>query len=214
MSTLNYWVAVALTAPGQLWAMPRLSFGLPRFPCPQIDKTFYVTLMLLVICPGCPFILVTPVAPLLSIVLPRWYGCQISRILRDLPYFWMPFYYISYVRHCQFAQKLPFSLNIPYFAHLSVAYPYSLVLLFVLCWCLDSNHGIAIACAVVHCCLGQLPVTNFWGRRMNGCEACVMMISPSREDYYVTLPGGGGGGRPSVTLCDRGGGVGRALRNA
>ena len=23
-------------------------------------------------------------------------------------------------------------------------------------------------------------------------------------NYYVTLPGGGGGGRPSVTLCDRG----------
>ena len=22
-------------------------------------------------------------------------------------------------------------------------------------------------------------------------------------NYYITLPGGGGGGRPSVTLCDR-----------
>ena len=34
-----------VTTPGQLWAMPRLFFGLPRLPCPQIDKTFYVTLM-------------------------------------------------------------------------------------------------------------------------------------------------------------------------
>ena len=42
-----------VTTPGQLWAMPRL-------PCPQIDKTFYVTLMLLVSCPGCSFTLVTP----------------------------------------------------------------------------------------------------------------------------------------------------------
>ena len=31
-------------------------------------------------------------------------------------------------------------------------------------------------------------------------------------NYYVTLSGRGG--RPSVTLCDRGRGVGRALRNA
>ena len=49
-----------VTTPGQLWAMPRLPFGLPRLPCPQIDKTFYVTLMLLVSCPGCPSTLVTP----------------------------------------------------------------------------------------------------------------------------------------------------------
>ena len=40
--------------------MPRLPFGLPRLPCPQIDKTFYVTLMLLVSCPDCPFTLFTP----------------------------------------------------------------------------------------------------------------------------------------------------------
>ena len=44
-----------VTTPGQLWAMPRLPFGLLRLPCPQIDKTFYVTLMLLVSCSGCPF---------------------------------------------------------------------------------------------------------------------------------------------------------------
>ena len=42
------------------WAMPRLPFGLPRLPCPQIDKTFYVTLMLFVSCPGCLCTLVTP----------------------------------------------------------------------------------------------------------------------------------------------------------
>ena len=45
-----------ITTPGQLWAMPRLPFGLPRLPCPQIDKTFYVTLMLLASCPGCPLL--------------------------------------------------------------------------------------------------------------------------------------------------------------
>ena len=49
-----------VTTPGQLWAMTRLPFGLPRLPCPQIDKTFYGILMLLVSCPGCPFTLVTP----------------------------------------------------------------------------------------------------------------------------------------------------------
>ena len=27
-----------LTTPGQLWAMPRFPFGLPRLPCLQIDK--------------------------------------------------------------------------------------------------------------------------------------------------------------------------------
>jgi hypothetical protein len=31
-----------VTTPGQLWAMPRLPFGLPRLPCPKSDKTFYV----------------------------------------------------------------------------------------------------------------------------------------------------------------------------
>jgi hypothetical protein len=50
------------TMPRQLWAMPGLPFELPRLPCPQIDKTFYVTLMLLASCPGCPFFLVTPLA--------------------------------------------------------------------------------------------------------------------------------------------------------
>ena len=52
-----------VTTHGQLWAMPRFPFGLPRLPRPQIDQTFYVshvTLMLLVSCPGCPFTLVTP----------------------------------------------------------------------------------------------------------------------------------------------------------
>ena len=31
--------------PGQLWAMPRLPFGLPRLPCPQIDKTVVTPLI-------------------------------------------------------------------------------------------------------------------------------------------------------------------------
>ena len=31
-----------VTTPGQLWAMPKLPFGLPRLPCLQIDKTFYL----------------------------------------------------------------------------------------------------------------------------------------------------------------------------
>ena len=34
-------------------------------------------------------------------------------------------------------------------------------------------------------------------------------VGPTDERY---VRGGGGGGRPSVTLCDGGGGVGRALR--
>ena len=55
-------VASGVTTPGQLWAMPRLPFGRPRLPCPQIDKTFYVTPMLLISCPGCSFTLVTPLA--------------------------------------------------------------------------------------------------------------------------------------------------------
>ena len=56
-------ICSGVTTPGQLWAMPGLPFGLPRLPCPQIDETFYVTLMLLASCPGCPgcpFTLVTP----------------------------------------------------------------------------------------------------------------------------------------------------------
>ena len=40
-----------VATPRQLWAMPRLPFGLPRLPWHQIDKTFYGTLMLLVSCP-------------------------------------------------------------------------------------------------------------------------------------------------------------------
>ena len=55
-----------VTTPGQLWAMPRLHFGLPRLPCSQIDETFYVTLMLLVSCPGCPGCPFTLVTPLVS----------------------------------------------------------------------------------------------------------------------------------------------------
>ena len=35
--------------------MPRLSFGLPRLPCPQMDKTIYVTLTLIGRLPRLPF---------------------------------------------------------------------------------------------------------------------------------------------------------------
>ena len=94
---VQVWLS-GVTTPGQLWAMPRLPFGLPRLLCPQIDKTFYVyvTLMLLVSWPGCPFTLVKPLVwlSILLRMIGRW-AWLVHRILHA--YEFSPLFGIFYV---------------------------------------------------------------------------------------------------------------------